>query len=74
MENFQLVMRSLIGLPTLWCHAASVKSFFSFLTFSVIFWQQACQRKTGQPEPEAVHGSVSIKRLTEVLNVETLTH
>ncbi|XP_027869954.1 meiotic recombination protein REC114 isoform X3 [Xiphophorus couchianus] len=27
--------------------------------------QQACQRKTGQPEPEAVHGSVSIKRLTE---------
>uniref|UniRef100_A0A3B5MFZ7 Si:ch1073-75f15.2 n=1 Tax=Xiphophorus couchianus TaxID=32473 RepID=A0A3B5MFZ7_9TELE len=26
---------------------------------------QACQRKTGQPEPEAVHGSVSIKRLTE---------
>uniref|UniRef100_A0A3B3Y2H1 Uncharacterized protein n=1 Tax=Poecilia mexicana TaxID=48701 RepID=A0A3B3Y2H1_9TELE len=32
---------------------------------------QACQRKTGQPEPEAVHGSVSIKRLTEHFLGET---
>ncbi|PWA29049.1 hypothetical protein CCH79_00006242, partial [Gambusia affinis] len=32
---------------------------------------QACQRKTGQPEPEAVHGFVSIKRLTEHFLGET---
>ncbi|XP_054892783.1 meiotic recombination protein REC114 isoform X2 [Poeciliopsis prolifica] len=32
---------------------------------------QACQRKTGQPESEAVHGSVSIKRLTEHFLGET---
>uniref|UniRef100_A0A096M5G0 REC114 meiotic recombination protein n=1 Tax=Poecilia formosa TaxID=48698 RepID=A0A096M5G0_POEFO len=33
--------------------------------------KQACQRKNGQPEPEAVHGSVSIKRLTEHFLGET---
>lgn len=66
-ENFQLVIRPLIGLLTLWCQAVHIKS--SFLLLCFIMCQQTCQEKAAGVKPEVLRGTVSIKRLTQVLIV-----